>query len=198
MKLEGTKVALMVADLFEDLEFWYPNLRMQEEGARVSVIGPEAREYHGKHGLSAVADTAARDARPEEYDILIIPGGYAPDYMRRSPEMVQMVRSMHESGKTVAAVCHAPWMLASANIIRGKRVTSFYSLKDDIVNAGGNWVDEAVVRDGGIITSRRVGDLPEFCRAIIESFSDRKSGESRNEPETVTAEGCNPSWTERI
>ncbi|MHB9029243.1 MAG: type 1 glutamine amidotransferase domain-containing protein [Candidatus Latescibacterota bacterium] len=170
MKLQGKKIALFLANMFEDLEFWYPWLRMQEEGAEVTAIGPEAEVYHGKNGLSAEAALAARDAHPEDFHALIIPGGYSPDYMRRSREMVDFVKQMNDSGKMTAAICHGPWMLASADIVRGKRVTSFFSIKDDVVNAGGIWVDEEAVQDGNIITSRKVSDLPAFCLTLINSL----------------------------
>jgi protease I len=177
MILQGKKIALFVAEMYEDLEYWYPYLRMQEEGAEVTSIGPEAGIYHGKNGLSAEAALPAPAARPEEYQALIIPGGYSPDYMRRSREMVDFVRQMHESGKVVAAICHGPWLLVSADIIRGKRVTSFFSLKDDVVNAGGIWIDEEAVQDGNIITSRKVSDLPAFCRMIIDTLGAGTAGQ---------------------
>ncbi len=193
MNLEGKRVALFVADLFEDLEFWYPRLRLQEAGASITVIGPEKKEFTGKHGLTASSDQSAQDANPDAFDILIIPGGYAPDHMRRSPEMVTFVRKMHEQGNVVAAICHGPWMLASADIIRGKRVTSFFSLKDDVVNAGGKWEDSESVQDGNIITSRKVEDLPAFCKAIINATVPEQDQKSRQETTK-----CQPSWTEQI
>ena len=169
--LKEKKIALFVADMYEDLEFWYPYYRMKEEGAEVTVIGPEAVDYRGKHGVPAKADHSILSVKPKGFDALIIPGGYAPDHMRRSPAMVNFVRQMHEQGKPVAAICHAGWMLASADIIRGRKVTSFHSIKDDMIHAGAEWVDQEVVEDARIITSRRPGDLPAFCRTIIASFS---------------------------
>ena len=171
MKLAGKKIALFVADLYEDLEFGYPFYRMKEEGAEEVVIGPEAAPYRGKHGLPAQADSAIGQVQPQDFDALIIPGGYSPDHMRRVPAMVDFVRQIHGQGKPVAAICHAGWMLASADIIGGKKVTSFFSIKDDLVHAGAHWVDQAVVDDDKIITSRNPGDLPAFCRAIIASLS---------------------------
>jgi protease I len=168
--LTGKRIVLFVADQYEDLEFWYPFYRMKEAGAEVTVIGPRADVYASKHGLPARAELAAGNARAKDYDALIIPGGYAPDHMRRSPEMVGFVRAMHERGAPVAAICHAGWMLASAGIIAGKQVTSFYSMKDDMVNAGAIWHDRAVVQDGTIITSRKVSDLPAFCNAILDTL----------------------------
>ncbi len=170
MKLKGKKVALFVADIYEDMELWYPYYRMKEEGAEVAVIGPEAKVYASKHGVPAKADLAIGDVKPEKFDALIIPGGYAPDHMRRSPEMVDFVRNIHNQGKPVAAICHAGWMLVSANIIRDRKVTSYYSIKDDMIHAGAEWLDQEVVEDGNIITARHPGDLPAFCRAIIAAL----------------------------
>ena len=170
MKLKGKKIAIYVADIFEDMEFWYPKIRMIEEGAEVVVIGPEKRTYTGKNGVPAEADKSIQDVSPKEFDALIIPGGYAPDQMRRTPAMIDFVRSIHDQGKVVAAICHAGWMLASAGILKGKELTSFFAIKDDLENAGAKWIDKEVVVDGNLITSRHPGDLPAFCRAIIEAL----------------------------
>jgi protease I len=169
MQLKGKRVALFVADMFEDLELWYPNIRMKEAGAEVTLIGPSKSKYTGKHGLPASADRGIEEVDAKDFDVLIIPGGYSPDHMRRKPEMVQFVKEMYEADKPVAAICHAGWMLASAGILRGKTVTSFFAIRDDLTNAGAEWVDREVVRDGNIITSRNPGDLPAFCRTIIEA-----------------------------
>ncbi|MGZ4959032.1 MAG: type 1 glutamine amidotransferase domain-containing protein [Methylomonas sp.] len=173
MKLTGMKIAVFVAEYYEDLEFWYPHYRMMEEGAAIVVIGAEKETYHSKHGLPAKADRAIDDVMPEEFDALIIPGGYAPDHMRRSPEMIRFTSAIHHQGKLVAAICHAGWMLVSAGLLKNKIATSFYSIKDDLTNAGAEWVDEPVVRDGMLITSRHPGDLPDFCRAIIDALAPR-------------------------
>lgn len=169
MKLKGYKFALFVENKYEDMEFWYPYYRLKEEGAEVTVIAPRRKEYRSKYGIPVNPDISINDARAGEFRGLIIPGGYSPDYMRRSPEMVGFVREVFAGNGIVAAICHAPWMLVSAGIVNGKKVTSFYSIKDDVVNAGGKWVDEEAVRDGTIITSRNPGDLPAFCRTIIET-----------------------------
>lgn len=173
MRLKGKKIAIFVADLFEDLEFWYPNLRMIEEGAEVTVIGPKAEQYVGKHGLTATADSGIHEVKAIEFDALIIPGGYSPDHMRRSPEMVKFVQEIHKQRKPIAAICHGPWMLASADIVKGVKLTSFYSIKDDLLHAGAEWVDIKAVHDGGanVITSRNPQDLPAFCTEIIEVLS---------------------------
>ena len=170
MKLKNRNIAIFLADLYEDLEFWYPALRMEEEGAEVTSIGPRAETYRGKRGLSARADKGISDISPEHFSALIIPGGYSPDHMRRSREMVEFVREMDSQGAVIAAICHGPWMLASAEVIEGRKVTSFFSIRDDLVHAGAEWIDRQVVKDGNIITSRMPGDLPSFCRTIIEAL----------------------------
>lgn len=170
MRLEGKKIAIFVAEMFEDLEFWYPYLRMQEEGAEVTAIGPEEERYMGKHGLPAKTDKGIDGVKAIEFDALIIPGGYSPDHMRRSPKMITFVREMDKQRKLVAAICHGPWMLASAEIIKGKKVTSFHSIKDDLIHAGAEWVDLKVVKSEHVITSRNPHDLPAFCTAIIEAM----------------------------
>jgi protease I len=171
MRLKGKRIALFVEDVYEDQEFWYPYQRMREEGAEVTVIGPRAASYASKHGAPAEAELAIDQANARNFDALIIPGGYAPDRMRRVPAMVGFVREMHEEGKVVAAICHAGWMLASAGVVRGRKVTSFFSIRDDLVNAGAEWEDREVVRDGNLITSRRPDDLPAFCASIIEALA---------------------------
>ncbi|HEQ98545.1 MAG TPA: type 1 glutamine amidotransferase [candidate division Zixibacteria bacterium] len=171
MSLDGKKIAIFIDNIYEDLEFWYPKIRMTEEGAEVTVIGAKVGTYSGKHGIPGKSDVSVTEAKAKDFDALIIPGGYSPDHMRRTPAMVEFVKRMHNEGKVVAAICHAGWLLASAGIIKGKKLTSFYSIKDDLVNAGANWVDEEVVVDDNIVTSRNPGDLPAFCQAIISQLS---------------------------
>ncbi len=171
MSLDGKKVAIFIDNIYEDLEFWYPKIRMTEEGAEVTVIGSKAGSFSGKHGIPGKSDIAITEAKADDYDALIIPGGYSPDHMRRTPAMVEFVKKMNEGGKVIAAICHAGWMLASAGIINGKKLTSFFSIKDDLVNAGAEWVDEEVVVDGNLVTSRNPGDLPAFCKTIISQLS---------------------------
>jgi protease I len=171
MSLEGKHIALFIDEMFEDLEYWYPLLRLKEAGADVITIGHKVGTFTGKHGLPGKSDKAVDDVKPADFDALVIPGGYSPDMMRRKPAMVKFVRAIYDQGKPVAAICHAGWMLASADIIKGKRVTSFHSIKDDLIHAGAEWVDEPVVVDGNIITSRNPHDLPVFCPAIIKALS---------------------------
>ena len=172
MELEGKKVIIPVEELFNTFEFWYPYFRLKEAGCEVIVMGSgSAEKYTGKPGTEVTVDVNADQVSAADYDGMVIPGGYAPDIMRRYPKMVQLVRDFNEAGKVVAAVCHAGWMLASADILRGKTVTSFFAIKDDLVNAGAKWVDKEVVVDGNLITSRKPDDLPAFMRAIIHALS---------------------------
>ncbi len=171
MGLEGKHLAVLLEELYEDPEFWYPYYRFQEAGARVTAVAPKVKEYKSKHGFPATADLAAVDAEAENFDAVIIPGGYSPDHMRRSRELVDFLKQAYEQGKIIAAMCHGPWMLASIGAIKNRKVTAFFSIKDDLINAGANFVDEEVVRDGSIITSRTPKDLPAFCREIIKALS---------------------------
>lgn len=168
MSLEGKRVAILVEDDFEDIELAEPVRAMREAGARVVVIGSGTKDvYRGKRGgLEVRPDAIARNVEADSFDALIIPGGYAPDKMRLSPPMVDLVRKVHEKGKLVAAICHGPQLLISAGIVKGRRLTSWPSVAIDLTNAGAEWTDEPVVEDGNIITSRKPGDLPQFNRAI--------------------------------
>lgn len=168
MELNGKKILILVETFYNEFEFWYPYYRLKEAGAQVTVVGSGSAEvYKSKAGLPVTVDTTADKVAVADYDGVVIPGGYAPDHMRRYPAMVSLVKGFAEAGKLVAAICHAGWMLVSADIIRGRTVTSYFSIKDDLVNAGGNWVDKEVVVDGHLVTSRTPDDLPAFMRAII-------------------------------
>ena len=158
--------------MFNELEFWYPFFRLKEAGAEVTVVGPEAgKVYSGKSATEYAADAAAENIDFAQYDGVVIPGGYAPDIMRRYPAMVQLVTDLHQAGKVVGAICHAGWMLASAKILEGRTVTSFFAIKDDLVHAGAKWVDQEVVVDGKLVTSRTPDDLPAFMRTVIRLLS---------------------------
>jgi protease I len=179
MELAGKKVAILVENKYNDFEFWYPYFRMKEAGARVAIVGTGASSYTSGTGLSVPHPSVAASSKElvsvdsvsgEDFECVIVPGGFAPDYMRRNPKLLAFVREMFEKGKVVAAICHAGWVLISAGIVRGKRATCFFAIKDDLVNAGANYVDEEVVRDGNLITSRCPDDLPAFCRTIIEAL----------------------------
>ncbi len=168
MELKGKHVAVLAEDQYEDLELWYPLIRMKEAGADVDVVGmPGAEAYQSKHGYPARVDVAVDEISAEDFDAVIIPGGYAPDRIRRHEPMVAFVQSVFERGGIVAFICHAGWVPISAGIVKGKKVTSFFAIKDDLVNAGAEWVDEEVVQDDNLISSRTPADLPAFCRTII-------------------------------
>lgn len=170
MELTGKRIAVLAEDLYEDLELWYPVLRFREAGADVAIVGPKRGEFTSKHGYPVQADLAADEVDPETLDAVVVPGGYAPDRMRRHPSMVDLVRKAGEKGKVVAAICHGPWMLVSARLLKGRRVTGFFAIRDDLVNAGAGFLDAEVVTDGNIVTSRRPEDLPAFCRAIGDAL----------------------------
>jgi protease I len=173
MRLKDKRAAILAENLYQDLEVWYPLLRLKEEGAEVVVVGSgSAKTYTSKHGYPVEVDRAAAEVKAVDFDAVVIPGGYAPDLMRRYPEMVQLVKDAFEQGKVVASICHGGWMLASADILKGKTVTSFFAIKDDLVHAGAKFVDVEVAVDGNLITSRKPEDLPAFCRAIITALED--------------------------
>jgi protease I len=170
MELTGKRFVLLVETIFNDHEFWYPYYRLQEAGAEVTVVGSgSADRYTGKSGTVARVDMPASKVDPNLYDGIIVPGGYAPDHMRRHQAMKDLVRTFDEQGKVVAAICHAGWLLVSAGILKGRTVTSFVAIRDDLVNAGADWVDRDVVRDRNLVTSRTPDDLPVFMRTIIET-----------------------------
>ncbi len=170
--LEGKHIAVLAEDLYEDLELWYPLLRLREAGAETMVVGPgPTRTHASKHGYGVRVDRFVKDVSAADFDAVIIPGGYAPDRMRRHPAMVALVRQAVQSNKVVGAICHAGWMLASAEVLQGRTVTGFYAIKDDLVHAGALYRDAEVVVDGNLITSRQPGDLPAFCRAIIAALA---------------------------
>lgn len=161
------KAIILIADGFEDSEFFYPYFRLQEEGWEVNVAGPEKGRVTGKHGYAFDVNTAFSDIKEADYDVLVLPGGKAPETVRLSPEAVALTRTMLEDGRTVAAVCHGPQVLISADVLRGRRATCYEAVRDDVKAAGAEYLDEEVVVDGNLITSRTPADLPAFCRAIF-------------------------------
>jgi protease I len=162
------KVAVLVEDHYQVLEAWYPYLRLREEGITTVFVGPGRRkEYASKEGYPAPEELPISRARVSDFRGVIIPGGYAPDLLRRNKRILAFVSEIHRSGKLVAAICHAGWVLASAGILPGRRATSFSAIRDDIVNAGAEYVNSEVVVDGNLVTSRAPDDLPAFCREII-------------------------------
>jgi protease I len=170
MLLTGKSVLFFAAPQYEDLELWYPRIRLEEEGAMTFVAGMGEKTYQGKKGYPITVDGNVDDVLAESYDGLVIPGGYAPDIMRRSEKLLAVTKMIHDAGKPVAFICHAGWVPISAGIVRGRRVTSVKAIKDDLVNAGATWVDEAVVVDRNLISSRTPADLPQFCKALIAAL----------------------------
>jgi protease I len=171
VSLRDQTILFFAGPLYEDLELWYPKIRLEEEGARTVVAGTGEKTYQGKRGYPLTVDTSVDDIHSNDFDGLVIPGGYAPDIMRRSQKLLQLTREIYEAGKPVAFICHAGWVPISAGIVRGKRGTSVGAIKDDLVNAGMIWEDSAVVVDGNLISSRTPADLPVFCKAIISALS---------------------------
>ena len=170
LPLAGKSILFFCAPQYEDLELWYPKIRLEEEGASTTVAGLGEKSYTGKRGYPCTPDTTVDGLRAEDFDGLVIPGGYAPDILRRSARVLELTRGIFEAGKPVAFICHAGWVPISARIVAGKRVTSVGAIRDDLVNAGARWENAAVVVDGNLISSRTPADLGEFCRAIIGAF----------------------------
>ena len=170
--LAGQRILMLVGEMYEDLEVWYPKLRLLEAGAKVTTAGPEAgATYSGKHGYPCVADAAIASVQASEFNGLVVPGGFMPDKLRRDAKVLELVRQFHAAEKMIAAVCHGGWIPISAGVYRGVRVTGSPGIKDDLVNAGAIWEDKAVVVDRHFISSRKPDDLPDFCRAIIAMLS---------------------------
>jgi len=168
LPLRSRRILTFVEDVYEDLELWYPKLRLVEAGAEVVIAGPRAGQvYAGKHGYPCRAEAAIADMRSADFHGVILPGGFMPDRLRRDPQVLTLVRETAAAGKLVAAICHGGWMAISAGVYRGVRVTGSPGIKDDLVNAGAIWEDAAVVVDRQFISSRKPDDLPDFCRAII-------------------------------
>jgi len=170
MSLAGKHILFFAGPLYEDLELWYPKIRLEEEGATTTVAGTGERTYQGKRGYPLTVDTDVDAVDAGAFDGLVIPGGYAPDIMRRSPRLLEITRQIYDAGKPVAFICHAGWVPISAGIVSGKRGTSVGAIKDDLVNAGMLWEDSAVVVDGNLISSRTPKDLPQFMGALITAL----------------------------
>ncbi|SEN85342.1 protease I [Amphibacillus marinus] len=172
MRLKGKKVLALLEEDFEDLELWYPILRLQEEGAKVDLVAQEANKtYYGKYGVPAQAAFDFAAIQPEDYDGLLVPGGWAPDKLRRYPEVISLVKHFDQHHKIIGQICHAGWVLISAKILNGVKVTSTPGIKDDMTNAGATWIDESVVVDGHIISSQRPPDLPPYVKAFADGLA---------------------------
>ena len=166
-------IGILVEQDYQDLEVWYPLLRLKEAGHKVVVIGTGAEAYKGKYGYPLTPHTSAEQVSAAEFSGLIVPGGYAPDLLRRHPAVLRLVSEANQQGKIIGAICHAGWVLCSANVLRGKTATCFSAIKDDVVNAGTTYVDRDVVHDGNLVTSRTPDDLPAFMRTMIEALDVR-------------------------
>ena len=160
-------IVILVGPEYEDLEVWYPKLRLEEAGFAVKLAGLGEKEYRGKHGYPCPVDGRAADFLARDLAGIVAPGGWAPDKIRRDPDALRLVREVHQAGKMVATICHGPWVLISAGIVRGRRLTSSLGIRDDLVNAGAEWVDAPAVTDGNIISSRVPKDLPAFGKAML-------------------------------
>jgi len=170
MTIIGKKVLLFAGPLYEDLELWYPKIRLEEEGVVTTVAGLGERTYQGKRGYPVTVDVNVEQVDAAGFDGLVIPGGFAPDQMRRSAKVLDVTREIYQAGKPVAFICHAGWVPISARILKGKRATSVRAIKDDMENAGAIWEDRPVVVDGNLISSRTPADLPQFCRALLAAL----------------------------
>jgi protease I len=167
--LAGKRILLFVGDIYEDLELWYPKLRLIEAGAEVVVAGEQAgHKYAGKNGYPCVSDAAIIEMRAADFNGLVVPGGFMPDKLRRDPQVLQLVRDFSAAGKLVAAICHGGWIPISADVYKGVRVTGSPGIKDDLINAGAIWEDAPVVIDRHFVSSRKPDDLPDFCRGILQ------------------------------
>lgn len=162
-------IAILVEKFYQDLEVWYPYLRFREAGFRTEFVGVSGvKDYTGKNGYPLTAEKDIKDVKGKDLSALIIPGGWAPDFLRQNADVLSLVREMDRAGKPIGAICHAGWVIASAGIVKGRRLTSYVAIKDDLMNAGAEWVDAEVVVDKNLVTSRMPMDLPAFCREIMK------------------------------
>ncbi len=172
MQLRGKKVAVLLAEGFEDLEYWVTVMRLREEGAEVVTVGPDTEPVSGKNALQAAADVTPDAVDAAELDGVVVPGGWAPDKLRRYAGITDLVRQVHERGKTVGIICHGGLVAISAGIVDGVRATGSLGIKDDLENAGATWVDEAAFRDGNLVWGRVVPDIPDFCRELVAALAE--------------------------
>lgn len=174
MNLQGKKIAILVEDIYQDQEVWYPYFRLKEAGATVWRVGTGTKPvYKSKHGYECPVDKSIHEVKASELDCVIIPGGYAPDILRRFPEVNQLVQDMGDQGKVISSICHGAWVLCSTNLLRNKTATCFFAVKDDIINAGATYVDMEVCVDGNLITSRCPDDLPAFMAETIKALASQ-------------------------
>lgn len=175
MKLEGMRVAMLLAEGVEDLEYWVTLMRLREEGAKVTTVGLSRDSVRGKNALSAKADVLDTEVSADQFDALVIPGGWAPDKLRRHRTITDLVRAVHDAGKPIGIICHGGLVAISAGIVRGGRATGSLGIKDDLVNAGATWVDEPAFREGTHVWGRVVDDIPAFNRELVALFAEHHS-----------------------
>ena len=175
MKNEGMKtVAVLIEDIYQEMEVWYPAYRLREAGHKTLFIGTGKPEYKSKLGYPCKAEGEIKEVHAKDFDGVIVPGGFAPDYLRRSPEILEFVAAMDKAGKPIGSICHAAWVLCSAGILKGRTATCFFAIKDDVMNAGAKYLDQEVVVDGNLVTSRKPDDLPAFMREYLKVLSGKK------------------------
>ena len=165
------KVAILVDEMYQVLEVWYPYYRFLEADLQVNLVAAEAiKEYHSKEGYPCVSEIAAAQADASDYDCMLVPGGFAPDFMRRSADVIKFANDMVDAGRVIAAICHGGWLLCSTKVYKGRKATCFMAIKDDIINAGAEYIDAECVVDGSLITARKPDDLPAFCTAVLRAL----------------------------
>ena len=171
MPKQQKKIAILIEEMYQVLEVWYPLLRLKEEGIESILVGSGTKEIYGsKEGYPAKVNVSIDQVKSSDVEGVIIPGGFAPDFMRRNPKMAQFVRQVHDEGKVTAAICHGGWMLVSAGILKGRKATSFFAIKDDLIAAGADWIDQEVVVDKNLVTSRKPEDLTAFVVEVIRQL----------------------------
>lgn len=171
MRLQDKRVAVLVAEGFEDLEYWVTVMRLREEGAEVIAVGPDLESVEGKNGLRALADATAAEIEPSSLEGLVVPGGWAPDKLRRYTEITSLVSGVYERGGIVGIICHGGLVAISAGIV-GRRATGSLGIKDDLVNAGAEWLDQAAFRENNLVWGRVVPDIPDFCRELVVALEE--------------------------
>ncbi len=173
MSLKDRRIAIMLDEQYQELEVWYPYYRFIEEGIKVDLVAPEAGVvYSSKLGYPCVSTVAANETLGSDYDAVVVPGGWCPDFMRRSEQMIRFIQQCVDAKIILAAICHGPWMLCCTDALKDRRATSFFAIRHDVMNAGAHWVDEQCVVDGNVITARKPDDMPAFCKAILAALED--------------------------
>ncbi|MCD8138608.1 MAG: type 1 glutamine amidotransferase [Planctomycetaceae bacterium] len=171
--LENVKIAILLAKMHEEIELWYPAIRLKEAGAKVVIVGEEAgKKVKGKHDVPATTDKAYKDVKADDFTGLVIPGGFGPDYMRKNKDCLKLVKDFHNQDKMIAFICHAGWLPISCGILKGVKATSVINIKDDMVNAGVQWEDKPLVVDGHFLSSRDPDDLGDFMKGIIKYLQE--------------------------